>query len=469
MVARLVQIGHHNGRAGGVLVHGHARLAILRSILGDVEAKGARAIERHGRSSFGAKGERGHASRLGRAGDSLVDADGNGPVLYRLSSGLAQAGHASVVRSGGEVKGIAFALVPVTTAHGLLALQGHIRGLCAIYIGKGGRDVLVQLLYRTVLCNLVVLDRSLDAGALLGVTHHGVVDRPVVGHARNATGILSELVHVGASRIRLGGIGDRRPRHRAIISVVAHGRGVALGVLGHGGLDARVDLIGIERCIVVRIAAHALERKAKGVLGKWERPGVVSQDLLGMDDNLRFVRIVAIGEGCDLTGNIRLGVDARVVALLHHLHARNDQSASMIVLHHDRRGIGGSGVAYAICPGIGTGDNLRDGIGVRAGLGIGNVAKRCRLIGDVANRLRLGILGKLDRRHLALGAIGHGDAVVGCKLHGKGIAIGPIAALEHLLGDQTVFGLKRYRVGAVVVDELERVARGNLSVHECSD
>ena len=183
-----------------------------------------------------------------------------------------------------------------------------------------------------------------------------------------------------------------------------------------------------------------------------------------MDELVRFVRIVAVGEDC--VGNLCLGVDARVVALLHHLHTLNDKSASLVVLHHDRRGIGGSGVAYAICPGIGTGDNLRDGIGVRAGLGIGNVAKRCRLIGDVANRLRLGILGKLDRRHLALGALGHGDAVVGCKLHGKGIAIGPIATFEHLLGAQTVFGLKCYAVGAVVVGELKRVFSGNLSARK---
>ena len=456
VVARLVQIGHHNGRACGVLVHGHARLAILRSILGDVEAKGACAVERHGRGGFGAKGERCHASRLGRAGDCLVGVDGNSPIRHRLCSGFAQTSCVGIVRSSGEVKGIAFALVPVATAHSLLALQGRTRGLHAIYIGKGRRNVRVQLLYRAVLYNLVVLDRSLDAGTLLGVTHHGVIDRSVVGHARNTAGILlSKLVHVGASRIRLGGIGDRRPRHRAIISVVAHGRGVALGVLGHGGLDAHVDLIGIERCIVVRIAAHALERKAKGVLGKWERPGVVSQDLLGMDDNLRFVRIVAIGEGCDLTGNIRLGVDARVVALLHHLHARNDQSASMIVLHHDRRGIGGSGVAYAIRTGIGAGDNLLDGIGVRAWLSIGNIAKRRRLV-----------VGELDRRHLALGTAGHRNAVVGCKLRGKGIAIGPIATFEHLLGAQTVFGLKCYAVGAVVVGELKRVFSGNLSARK---
>ena len=174
-----------------------------------------------------------------------------------------------------------------------------------------------------------------------------------------------------------------------------------------------------------------------------------------MDDNLRFVRIVAIGEGCDLTGNIRLGVDARVVALLHHLHARNDQSASMIVLHHDRRGIGGSGVAYAIRTGIGAGDNLLDGIGVRAWLGIGNIAKRRRLV-----------VGELDRRHLALGTAGHRNAVVGCKLRGKGIAIGPIATFEHLLGAQTVFGLKCYAVGAVVVGELKRVFSGNLSARK---
>ena len=151
-----------------------------------------------------------------------------------------------------------------------------------------------------------------------------------------------------------------------------------------------------------------------------------------MDGDVPLMLVVAVGE--DRVGNLCLGVVARVVALLRHLHALNDKSTSLVVLHHDLRFIAGGGVAYAVCPGIGTGDNLRDGIGVRSGLGIGDVAKRCRLIGDVANRLRLGILGKLDRRHLALGAIGHGDAVVGRKLHDKGITIGPIAALEHLLG-----------------------------------
>ena len=143
-----------------------------------------------------------------------------------------------------------------------------------------------------------------------------------------------------------------------------------------------------------------------------------------MDDNLSFVCIVAVGEGCDLIGNIRLGLDTRVVALLHHLHARNDQSAGLVVLHHDRRGIGGGRVAYAIRLGIGAGDNLLDGIGVRTRLFIGNIAKRCRL----------GLLGELDRLHRALDTAGHGGAVLRRKLHGKGIAIGPIAALEHLLG-----------------------------------
>ena len=176
VVARLVQIGHHDGRACGVLVHGHARLAILRSFLGDVEAKGARAIERHGRSSFGAKGERGYASRLGRAGDSLVGVNGNSSILHRLLCGLAQTGRTGIIRSGSEVKDIALALVPVTTAHGLLALQGHARGIHTIYIGKGGRDILAQLLYRVVFCGLVVLDRGLDASTLLGVAHHGVID-----------------------------------------------------------------------------------------------------------------------------------------------------------------------------------------------------------------------------------------------------------------------------------------------------
>ena len=122
VVARLVQIGHYNGRACGVLVHGHARLAILRSFLGDVEAKGACAVERHGRGGFGAKGERGHAPRRGRTGDSPVDADGNSPIRYRLLCGLAQTGRTGIVRSGSKVKGIALALIPVTTAHRLLAL-----------------------------------------------------------------------------------------------------------------------------------------------------------------------------------------------------------------------------------------------------------------------------------------------------------------------------------------------------------
>ena len=45
------------GRACGVLVHGHARLAILRGVLGDVEGKGACTVERHGRGGFGAKGK----------------------------------------------------------------------------------------------------------------------------------------------------------------------------------------------------------------------------------------------------------------------------------------------------------------------------------------------------------------------------------------------------------------------------
>ena len=275
VVDRLIQIGHYNGRTDGVLVHGHARLAILRSFLGDVEAKGACAVERHGRGGFGAKGERCHASRLGRAGDSLVDVNGNGPVLYRLRGGLAQTGRAGIVRSGSEVKGIALALVPVATAHSLLALQGRARGLHAIYIGKGRCGVVVQFLYRAVLCGLVVLNRSLDAGTLLGVAYYGVINRSVVGHTRDAAGILSELVNVSASRIRLGGIGDRRPGHRAIIGVVAHGRSVALGTLRHGGLDARYDRLGVERCVVVRIAAHTLKRKAKGILGKQEGPGVV--------------------------------------------------------------------------------------------------------------------------------------------------------------------------------------------------
>ena len=275
VVARLVQIGHYNGRACGVLVHGHARLAILRSILGDVEAKGACAVERHGRGGFGAKGERCHASRLGRAGDSLVGVNDNDTIRYRLLCSLTQASCAVIVRSGGKVKGIALVLVPIATAHGLLTLQGHARGLHAIYIGKGRRDVRFQLLYRAVCRGLVVLDRGFDAGTLFGVAHHSVIDRSVVGHARNTAGILSELVNVSASRIRLGGIGDRRPGHRAIIGVVAHGRGVALGTLRHGGLDARYDRLGVERCVVVRIAAHTLKRKAKGVLGKRETPGVV--------------------------------------------------------------------------------------------------------------------------------------------------------------------------------------------------
>ena len=455
VVARLIQIGHHNGRAGGVLVHGHARLAILRSILGDIEAKGTCSVERHGRGGFGAKGERCHAPRLGHTGVSPAGVNGNSPILHRLLCGLAQTSRTGIIRSGSEIKVIALALVPVATAHGLLALQDRARGLHTIYIGKGRCGILVQSLYRVVLCNLVVLDRSLDAGALLGVTHHGVVDRPVVGHARNTTGILSKLVNVGASRIRLGGIGDRRPGHRAI-GVIAHGRGVALGALGHGGRHVWVDRIEAEHCVGICVAAHALERKAKGVLGKRERPGVIGQVLLGMDDDAMFVRIVTVGEGCDLIGNIRLGLDTRVVTHLLILHARNDQCTGAVIIHHDRRGIDGSGVAYAIRPGIGAGNILRDGIDVGTRLGIGNIAKR----------RRLGILGELNRSHLALGAIGHGDAVVGCKLHGKGIAIGPIAALEHLLGAQTGFGLKCYAAGAVVVDELKRVIGGNLSARK---
>ena len=273
MVARLVQIGHHDGRTCGVLVHGHARLAILRGVLGDIEAKGTCAVERHGRSGFGAKGERGNASRLGRAGDSLVSTDGDGPVRYCLLCGLTQASCAGVVRSGSEVKGIALALVPVATAHGLLTLKGHARGLHAICISKGGRSVVVQLLYRTILFGLVVFDRSLDAGTLLGIAHHGVIDRFVVGHARNAAGNLSKPVHVGTSRIRLGGIRDIRPSHRAID--VANVHGVAFGALGHGGRHALIDRIGVEHRIDIRIATHALERKGKSILGKRERPGVV--------------------------------------------------------------------------------------------------------------------------------------------------------------------------------------------------
>ena len=457
VVARLIQIGHHNGRACGVLVHGHARLDILRSFLGDVEAKGACAVERHGRGGFGAKGERCHASRLGRAGDCLVGVNGNNPILHRLCSGFAQTSCVGIVRSGGKVKGIALALIPVTTAHSLLALQGHARGIHAIYIGKGGRDILAQLLYRVVFCGLVVLDRGLDASTLLGVAHHGVIDRSVVvvGHARNATEILSKPVHVGASRIRRGGIGDRRPRHRAV-GVVAHGCDVALGALRHGGLDARCDRLGVERCVVVRIATHTLKRKAKGVLGKRERPGVVGQVLLSMDDDAVFVRIVAVGEGCDLIGNLCGSRFACVVAHLHHLHARNDQCTGAVIIHLDRRGIDGSGVAYAIRLGIGAGNILQDGIGVGTRLGIGNIAKR----------RRLGILGELDRRRRALGTVGHGGAAHRRKPHGKGIAIGPIATFEHLLGAQPILGVKRYRAGAVVVGKLEFVARRDLPVHE---
>ena len=438
-----------------MLVHGHARLAILHSVLGDIEAEGARAVECRGRGGFGAKGERGHASRLGRTDDSLVSADGNGPIRHCLCGGLTQTSCAGIVRSGGKVKGIALVLVPVATAQGLLALQGHARGLHVIYIGKGRRDIRIQLLYRAVFCDLVVLDRGLDAGALFGIAHHGVIDRFVTGHARDVAGILSKLVHVGASRIRLGGIGDRRPCHRAV-GVIAHGRGVALGALRHGGRHARVDRLGVERRVVVRIAAHTLKRKAKGALGKRERSGVVGQDLLGMDDDALLMLVVTVGKGCDLTGDLDILLGTGIVAQLCHRHALNDQSTGVVVLHHDRCGIDSSGVAYAVCPGIGTGDNLLDGIGVRARLGIGDVAKRCRL----------DFLGKLDRQHLALGVIGHGGAVLGRKLHGKGIAIGPSAAVEHLLDAQTVFGLKRYRAGAVVVGKLEFVARRDLPVLE---
>ena len=458
VIALLVQIGHHDSRTRGVLVHGHARLVILRGVLSDIEAKGARAVERHGRGGLGAKSKRCYASRLGRAGSSLAGVNGNSPVRYRLCGGLVQSGHAGIVRSGGKVKGIAIALIPVATAHGFLALQGHARGLHAIYIGKGRHGVRVQLLYRAVCRGLVVLDRGFDAGTLFGVAHHSVIDRPVIGHARDTAGILSELVHVGASRVRLGGIGDRRPRHRTV-GVVAHGRNVALGALGHGGFDARVDRIGAERCVGIRIAAHAFERKAKGILGKREGPGLVGQVLLSMDDDVLLMLVVAIGEGCYLNGNLLLSLGARVVTLLHHPHALNDQSTGMVVLHHNRRSIGGGGVAYAICPGIGTGDNLLDGIGIRARPGIGNVAKCCRL----------GFHGELDRRHFAPGALGHGDAVLGCKLRGKGIAIGPFAALELLLDAQAILGRKRYRAGAVVVGELKLVALGNLSTLELAD
>ena len=465
VVAPLVQIGHHDGRTCGVPVHGHARRGTKRNILGDIEAKGARAVECHGRGAFGAKGERGNASRLGRASDGLVSVNDNGTIRYRLLCGLTQDSCAGIVRSGGKVKGVALALVPVSAAQGLLALQGRTRGLHTIYIGKGRCGIRVQLLYRAVLCDLVVLDRGLDASALPGVAHHSVIDRSVVGHACDAAGILSKLVHVGASRIRLGSIGDRRPRHRTVFGVVAHGRGIALSALGHGGRHARVDRIGIERCFVVRIAAHTLELKAKGVLGKREGPGLVGQDLLGMDDDVLLMLVVAIGEGRGLVGNLCGSRIARIVTHLHHLHALDEQSASLVVLHHDLRGIDGGRVAYAVCPGIGTGDNLLDGIDVRARLVIGDVAKRCRLIGDVANRCRRAILGELDRRRLALGTVGHGDAILGRKLHGKGIAIGPRAAVEHLLGAQAIL----HGVGAVVVGELELIAGRNLSVLERGD
>ena len=462
VVARLVQVGHHDGRAGGVLVHGHARLAILRGVLSDIEAKGARAVERHGRGGLGAKGEGCHASRLGCAGDGLVGANGNCPILHRLLCGLAQTGRAGIIRSGGKVKGVALALVPVATAHGLLTLQGHARGLHAIFIGKGRRGLVVQLPYRAVFCDLVVLDRGQDAGAILGVANHGVIDRPVVGHARDPVGflgqLLGKLVYVGTPRIRLGGIGDRRPRHRAV-GVVTHGGGVVLGTLGHGSRHVCVDRIGTKHCASIRISAHALELKAKGVLGKREGPRVVGQVLLGMDDDVLLILVVVIGEGRGLDGNLSCSRFARIVAYLRHLHALNDQSTGMVVLHHDRRGIRGGRIAYAVCPGIGAGDDLRDGIGVRAGLGIGDISKRC---------LR-GFLGELDRRHFALGAIGHGDAVLGRKLRGKGVVISPATALEHLRGAQTILGIERHGAGTVVVSEHERVAIGNLSVHECGD
>ena len=419
----------------------------------------ARAVERHGRGGLGAKGEGCHASRLGCAGDGLVGANGNCPILHRLLCGLAQTGRAGIIRSGGKVKGVALALVPVATAHGLLTLQGHARGLHAIFIGKGRRGLVVQLPYRAVFCDLVVLDRGQDAGAILGVANHGVIDRPVVCHARDPVGflgqLLGKLVYVGTPRIRLGGIGDRRPRHRAV-GVVAHGGGVVLGTLGHGSRHVCVDRIGVERCVDIHKAANALERKVKSVLGKRERPGVVGQDLLSMDDDLRFVRIVAVGEGCDLIGNLCGSRFARVVTHPLHIHARNDQCTGAVIIHLDRRGIDGSGVAYAIRPGIGAGNILRDGIGVGTRLGIGNIAKR---------RLR-GILGELNRRHRALGTVGHGGAVLRRKLHGKGIAIGPIATFEHLLGAQTILGVELYGAGAVFVGKLEFVARRDLPVNE---
>ena len=176
-----------------------------------------------------------------------------------------------------------------------------------------------------------------------------------------------------------------------------------------------------------------------------------------MDDDVLLILVVTVGEGRGLVGNLCGSRIARVVTHLYHLHALNDQSTSLVILHHDRRGIGGVRVAYAVCPGIGTGDNLLDGIDVRAGVVIGDVAKCCLLVG---------VRGEHDRRYLALGATGHGDAVLGCKLHGKGIAIGPIATLEHLLGAQAI---KRYGAGAVVIGELEPVAGRNLSALERGD
>ena len=178
-----------------------------------------------------------------------------------------------------------------------------------------------------------------------------------------------------------------------------------------------------------------------------------------MDDDVLLILVVVIGEDRGLDGNLSCSRFARIVAYLRHLHALNDQSTGMVVLHHDRRGIRGGRIAYAVCPGIGAGDDLRDGIGVRAGLGIGDISKRC---------LR-GFLGELDRRHFALGAIGHGDAVLGRKLRGKGVVISPATALEHLRGAQTILGIERHGAGTVVVSEHERVAIGNLSVHECGD
>lgn len=67
------------------------------------------------------------------------------------------------------------------------------------------------------------------------------------------------------------------------------------------------------------------------------------------------MRIVAVDEGCDLTGDLDFLLGASVVAHLLHRHALNDKSTSLVVLHHDLRGIDGGRVAYAVALASGSG------------------------------------------------------------------------------------------------------------------